>query len=178
MKHVAALFLAALSAAAAPQPISLNAKAPALTGGPWLNTRDAQAPPKAKVTIVHFWTFGCYNCLNNLPVYARWQKRFAGQPVEMIGIHTPEFDHEARLDNVKANIKRLQVEFPVLVDSDRRNWDRWNQQFWPAVYLIDAQGRIRYRWDGELNWRGTKGEEIMAQRIEQLLAEAAGTDAR
>lgn len=150
-----------------------KSKAPALIGGPWLNTPNGQAPALAKVTIVHFWTFGCYNCLNNLPVYARWQQRFAGKSVAMVGIHTPEFDHEARVENVQAQIRKLHIEFPVLVDSARRNWDRWKQQFWPAVYLVDAKGQIRYRWDGELNWRGTQGEEIMAARVEQLLEEAA-----
>ena len=164
--------LISIPTASPQQPYRVNAKAPAFVDGPWLNTPGGQAPAAAKVTIVHFWTYGCYNCVNNLPVYARWQQRFAGRPVAMVGIHTPEFDHESRVDNVKTHIKRLGVTFPVLVDSQRRNWDRWNQQFWPAVYLVDAQGRVRYRWDGELNWRGTKGEEIMAQRIEELLAEA------
>mgnify|MGYP002783847980 CR=1 FL=1 len=170
MKYAIIVAITAL-AALGQQPLVMNTKAPAFTGGPWLNTAGGAAPAPAKVTIVHFWTYGCYNCLNNLPVYARWQQRFAGRDVAMVGVHTPEFDHEARVDNVQAQIRRLEVRFPVLVDSGRRNWDRWNQQFWPAVYLVDAQGRIRYRWDGELNWRGTRGEEIMAQRIEQLLAE-------
>lgn len=166
------ILTAATAAPSQPETIR-NSKAPTWVGGTWLNTPNGQAPAKAKVTIVHFWTFGCYNCLNNLPAYARWQKRFAGKSVAMVGIHTPEFDHEARLDNVRAQIKKLQVEFPVLIDSSRRNWDRWNQQFWPAIYLVDAKGNIRYRWDGELNWRGTRGEEIMAARVEQLLAEAS-----
>jgi thiol-disulfide isomerase/thioredoxin len=152
-------------------PHSLSGKAPALTGGPWLNTADGKAPPKAKVTIVHFWTYGCYNCKNNLPSYSRWQKRFAGQDVAMVGVHTPEFAHEADARNVEQQIKKLGVTFPVLLDAQHANWNRWNQQFWPAVYLVDSAGRLRYRWDGELNWRGTQGEEIMARRIEQLLAE-------
>lgn len=161
----AALLIGLLYAA---EPVRLDYAAPALTGQDWIN---ATGRPAGKVTIVHFWTYGCHNCRNNLPAYERWQQRFAGQPVAMVGVHTPEFENEANAANVRAQVKRLNITWPVLLDAKMDNWRRWHQQFWPCVYLVDRKGRVRYRWDGELNWRGERGDEIMARKVEELLKE-------
>jgi thiol-disulfide isomerase/thioredoxin len=162
----AALFIALLQAA---EPVRVNQAAPALTGADWIN---ASGLPKGKVMIVHFWTYGCYNCRNNLPAYERWQERFTGRPVAMVGVHTPEFPNEANPANVREQVKRLNITWPVLLDPKMENWRRWRQQFWPCVYLVDARGRVRYRWDGELNWRGQRGDEMMAAKVEELLKES------
>ncbi len=170
------MFLAFLAlAAAAQQPIPIKGTPPELTGGPWINTSERKpirlAERRGKVTVLHFWTFGCINCKHNLPIYGRWQKRFGERDVAIIGVHSPEFDNERVTRNVERSVRELGIEYPVLVDSGMRNWNRWRQQVWPAVYLIDKRGRLRYRWEGELNWGGLHGEQAIAELIEQLLAE-------
>ena len=110
--------------------------------------------------------------MRNLPSYGRWQKRFAKQGVEIIGIHTPETDEEKIPANVEREVKRRGITYPILIDTDGANWKRWNQEYWPTVYLIDKKGRVRYQWEGELEWQGAGGEEKMAVRIEDLLKES------
>jgi len=164
-----------LAGAARTQPITMNAPAPELVGGAWLNTPNgasiALAARRGKVTIVQFWTFSCYNCLNNLPSYARWHRQFAGRDVALIGIHTPETAKERVAANVIRRVKELAIEYPILMDQQHTNWDRWDQRFWPTVYLIDKQGRLRYRWEGELEYNKAGGEATMAALVEKLLAE-------
>jgi hypothetical protein len=111
------------------------------------------------------------NCKRNLPSYGRWQKRFAGKDVAIIGIHTPETDGERLLENVRRETRRQGVTHPVLVDTDGDNWRRWGNRYWPTVYLIDRRGRVRYRWAGELEYQGAGGEEALARRVRVLLDE-------
>jgi peroxiredoxin len=157
------------------EPDALNLPAPELIGGPWINTAGSKAislaDRRGKVTIVEFWTFACSNCLVNLPAYANWQKQFADKDVVVIGVHTPESERERVTANVARRIKQLGITYPILVDREHENWDRWQVEAWPTVYLVDKQGRIRYRWVGELNYRGTGGETKLGQRVEQLLKE-------
>jgi hypothetical protein len=89
----------------------------------------------------------------------------------VIGIHTPETAGEGNLDRVRKKVKANEMKYPIAVDSEAKTWNAWGNQFWPRVYLIDKNGDVRYRWDGELNWKETKGEEIMRKKIEELLAE-------
>ena len=157
------------------QPTPLNLVAPELVGGPWLNT-PGEAPislasRRGKVTIVHFWTYGCYNCQNNLPVYRRWHKQFAGKEVVIVGVHTPETSSEHISSNVVRHVREFKIDYPVLLDQSGNNWNRWQQRYWPTVYLIDKQGKIRFRWVGELNYGGREGEAQMAQHVEELLRE-------
>jgi len=157
------------------QPTPLNVTAPEFVGGPWLNTTGGHpislASLRGKVVVVHFWTYGCYNCQNNLPVYARWYKQFAGKDVVIVGIHTPETTTERNDTNVEKHIRSFKIEYPVLLDQSETNWRRWQQQYWPTVYLIDRQGKIRFRWIGELNYGSNQGEAKIAQLIEELLME-------
>lgn len=162
--------------AAAVMPAPMKGKAPELAGKEkeWINAPGGPLHLKDRqgmVTIVHFWTFGCINCKRNLPIYDRWAKRFAGRPVEIIGIHTPEFPVEAVAKNVERKVLEFGITYPVLLDPDQVNWRRWNQQFWPAVYLIDKKGMVRYRWDGEMNYGNLDGERKMTSLIETLLRE-------
>lgn len=154
-----------------------NMPAPALSGGPWLNTPEngpmTLASRKGKVTVVHFWTFGCINCRRNLPSYANWRKQFSNRGVEVIGVHTPEFETERNAKNVASEAKKLGVDGPILVDSKSENWKRWKQQYWPTVYLIDKAGRVRYAWIGELEANKQDGTRKMAVLIEQLVNENA-----
>jgi alkyl hydroperoxide reductase subunit AhpC len=157
------------------QPTPLNHTAPELVGGPWLNTPGDQpvslASRRGKVTIVHFWTYGCYNCQNNLAAYARWYQQFAGRDVVIVGIHTPETSSERVGANVFRHVKDFKIEYPVLFDQSETNWRRWQQRYWPTVYLIDRKGKVRFRWIGELNYGGKQGEARMAKLVEDLLRE-------
>jgi hypothetical protein len=91
--------------------------------------------------------------------------------VTVLGIHTPETAGEAKVEKVKASMKEHKLTFPVAIDNDGKTWKAWANNYWPSVYLIDKKGDVRYRWDGELRWNGTRGEEIMRKKIEELLAE-------
>jgi thiol-disulfide isomerase/thioredoxin len=156
------------------QPSSLNLPAPKFDGRSedWLNTGAQKLElNKGRVYVVEFWTFGCVNCQRNLPAYARWQKRFAKQELTIIGVHTPETDTERKVENVRKQVTKLGITYPVLLDQASVNWKRWQQQIWPAVYLVDKRGQVRYRWLGELEWENAGGEEKMAKCIEKLLAE-------
>ncbi len=89
----------------------------------------------------------------------------------VIGIHTPETAGEGRIDQVRKKVKTNDMKYPIAVDRDAKTWKAWDNRFWPSVYLIDKKGDVRYRWDGELNWKGTNGVQIMRKRIEELLTE-------
>ncbi len=148
-------------------------KAPQLdTRGEWINSKPLTlADLRGKVVVVHFWTFGCINCIHNHAHYRGWYDSFASRGLTLIGIHTPETDGERDIENVKKKTLEAQFQFPVLIDNDRQNWNAWGNSMWPAVYLIDNRGDVRYWWFGELNWQGAEGEKILRKRISELLAE-------
>ena len=176
---LAGLGAPALAATAVPGGASSSAPkgapAPELVGDSWFNlpqgTRLNFASRRGKVTIVHFWTYGCINCRRNLPIYDRWQQRYAAKGVLVIGIHTPETDAESKPANVAKKVKELGITYPVLVDSRRYNWNRWQQRIWPSIYLVDKQGRVKYVWEGELEYQGAGGEAKMTRLVETLLSE-------
>ncbi len=89
----------------------------------------------------------------------------------LIGVHTPETDEERVTENVRRHVKERGITYPVLLDTDGTNWRRWEQQYWPTVYLIDKRGRARYRWAGELEYKRAGGTAIMGRLIESLLRE-------
>jgi thiol-disulfide isomerase/thioredoxin len=142
-------------------------------GSTWVNASRpiTLASRKGKVTIVEFWTFGCINCRRNLPAYARWSREFASNDVAVIGVHTPETPSEAVESNVQREVKRLGIDYPILLDNEQINWNHWRQEFWPTVYVIDKRGTIRYRWEGELEYNNAGGTKKIAELVTQLLAE-------
>ena len=89
----------------------------------------------------------------------------------IIGVHTPETPGERVTSNVARRVKELGITYPILLDNQGTNWNRWGQQFWPTVYLIDKLGHVRYRWEGELEFEHAGGEAKMARLIEDLLQE-------
>ena len=157
------------------QPQTMLQKAPELTGiGPWINSDGLKlADQKGKVVVLHFWTFGCINCQRNLPYYNKWQEDFAKENVQIIGIHTPETSVESDPNNVATQVKKLSIKYPVAVDPDSATWKVFENHFWPSIYLIDKQGRIRYRWEGELEYQDAGGDKILRAKIKELLAEPA-----
>ena len=138
----------------------------------WINSQPITLKQlRGKVVVVHFWAFGCINCIRNLPHYQGWQEKFGKDGVTIIGIQTPETDSERKLENLKRNVIERKIEYPVVFDGASENWKAWGNNMWPSVYLIDKQGRVRNWWYGELNWEGAKGEEFLRKRIAELLAE-------
>jgi hypothetical protein len=89
----------------------------------------------------------------------------------VLGVHTPEIAREREMANVRREASDAELSFPILVDNEKKNWNAWGNSMWPSVYLIDKRGYIRYWWYGELNWQGAKAQELLRQRIEELLKE-------
>ena len=151
-------------------------KAPELVdSGEWLNSEKPLTLKSlaGKVVVLHFYAFGCINCIRNFPTYVDWQERFLGKDVVIIGIHTPETAAEQESATVRAKADGNAFTFPVLIDTTKANWNAWGNSMWPSVYLIDKRGYLRHFWPGELKWQGATGDVWMREKIEQLLAEPA-----
>ncbi len=144
-------------------------KAPEFVGiTKWLNTDKplTLADLKGKVVLVDFWTYTCINCIRTLPHVTSWYDKYKDQGFVVIGVHTPEFEFEKQTENVEGAIKQYGIHYPVPQDNNYATWNAYNNQFWPAEYLIDADGNIRRTHFGE----GEYDETEMA--IKQLLQEA------
>ena len=137
----------------------------------WLNTHPLSAAElRGKVVLVDFWTYTCINWRRTLPYVRAWSEKYRDQGLIVVGVHTPEFSFEKDLDNVRRAAGEQQVSYPIAVDSDYAIWRAFDNQYWPALYFIDAQGRIRHQQFGE-------GEYERSERlIQQLLAEAGHSD--
>jgi len=126
----------------------------------WLNTSQDKALTmkglRGKVVIVDFWTYSCINCQRSLPHVEAWYKRYAPYGLEIVGVHTPEFAFEHVVSNVKAQAQALGVKYPIAVDNDYGTWNAYDNEYWPAEYLIDAQGVVRHVDFGEGNYALTE----------------------
>jgi thiol-disulfide isomerase/thioredoxin len=169
MKSIA-LLLGALLALAAPTDVPAQ-DGPALqrmagaTG--WLNSPQLGAAElQGKVVLVDFWTYTCINWMRTLPYVRAWAEKYTDQGLVVIGVHTPEFEFEKQLDNVRRSLHDLRVPYPVAIDSDYAVWRAFGNSAWPAIYLIDARGRVRYSHLGEGAYERTE------RMIQQLLTEA------
>jgi peroxiredoxin len=138
----------------------------------WINSEPlTMAKLRGKVVLVHFWTNGCYNCVNNYEHYKAWTERYADKDVVIVGVHTPETSGERDVARIKAQAAKHGLKFPILVDNNLSNWKAWNNRCWPTVYVVDRRGRVRYGWEGELNYQGAKGEETVRKLVDKLLLE-------
>jgi cytochrome c biogenesis protein CcdA/thiol-disulfide isomerase/thioredoxin len=133
----------------------------------WLNSPPLNAQAlKGKVVLVDFWTYSCINCLRTLPYVKAWAEKYRDQGLVVIGVHAPEFAFERDVGNVTKAMKDLGINYPVAIDNDYKVWRAFNNEYWPAHYFADAQGRIRYHHFGE-------GDYAESERvIQQLLREA------
>jgi thiol-disulfide isomerase/thioredoxin len=141
---------------------------PPLDGlGPWFNSAPlTREQLKGKVVVIDFWTYSCINCLRALPYVEAWDAKYRKDGLVVIGVHAPEFAFERDPANVARAIKDLGIRYPVALDNQYRLWNALKNQYWPAHYFVDAQGRVRYYHHGE-------GEYDLSERvIRQLLAEA------
>ena len=136
-------------------------------GGEWFNTTPLKLSElKGKVVLVDFWTYTCINCIRTLPYLKTWHEKYSDQGLVIIGVHAPEFEFEKNKDNVKKAIDDFEIKYPVMQDNDFSTWKSYNNRYWPAKYLIDKDGNIRYTHFGE----GKYDETELA--IQQLLGEA------
>jgi cytochrome c biogenesis protein CcdA/thiol-disulfide isomerase/thioredoxin len=141
--------------------------APEFTGiSDWLNSPPLTLSSlRGKVVLVDFWTYSCVNCLRTLPFLRAWDKAYRDDGLQIVGVHTPEFAFEHEVDNVRAAVKRLGVRYAVAVDNDFGTWNAYGNQFWPAKYLVDREGDVRFVHFGEGAYAETE------RVIRSLLAE-------
>jgi thiol-disulfide isomerase/thioredoxin len=131
--------------------------APELGNMEWLNSPPLRlADLREKVVLVEFWTFGCVNCQHLTPTLQRWHQQYGEAGLVLVGVHTPEFAYEEDAANVAAALQRLGITWPVAIDNERQTWHAYNNRFWPAMYLVDKQGNIRYLAIGEGNYERTE----------------------
>jgi thiol-disulfide isomerase/thioredoxin len=149
-----------------PEPLSSLAKA-----NTWLNATQPTAEYlQGKVILVDFGTYTCINWLRTLPYVRAWADTYKDSGLVVIGVNTPEFLFEERHDYVRQAIESMQIHYPVVIDNDRAIWDAFNNQYWPALYLLDAKGHIRHTQFGEGGYLETE------EMIRKLLPKsAAGT---
>ena len=133
----------------------------------WLNSEPLTPEGlRGRVVLVDFWTYTCVNWLRTAPYVRAWAGKYADAGLTVVGVHTPEFGFERDVDNVVAQSRDLGVEYPIALDSDYGVWGAFSNHFWPAIYLADVDGRIRYHHFGEGEYAATE------MAIQRLLVEA------
>jgi thiol-disulfide isomerase/thioredoxin len=143
----------------------------------WLNSKPlTMSALRGKVVLVDFWTYTCINCLRTLPYVTAWDRRYRDQGLVVVGVHTPEFGFEKDTANVREAIARNHIRYPVAQDNDYGTWDAWGNQFWPAKYLIDATGQVRYTHFGEGDYGTTESaiRALLKERGDKDLGAMAG----
>ena len=174
------------------QPVVTNPRTPNASGTPsdlpvlaeqmpeffgiskWWNTPDGQpltpASLKGKVVLIDFWTYSCINCIRTFPYLKSLQAKYADKGLVIVGVHTPEFAFEAKPENVEREIQKNGFTYPVALDPDYGTWNAYHNQYWPAEYFFDRQGRLRHTHFGEGEYDANE------QIIRDLLAETPGVD--
>jgi thiol-disulfide isomerase/thioredoxin len=137
--------------------------APELTNTIWLNVDSPLrlADLRGRVVMIEMWTFGCINCQNVMPSLKEWHAKYNDQGLVIIGNHYPEFSYEEDLENLKEALSRFDIQYPVAQDNEGATWRAYKNHYWPALYLIDKQGHIRYVHIGEGRYKETE-ENIRA----------------
>ena len=151
--------------------LSNEGDAPSLDGAvEWLNSPPLTTERlRGKVVLVDFWTYSCINCIRSVPYVRAWAEKYKDQGLVVIGVHAPEFAFEKKIDNVRKAVGDFKITYPVAIDNNYKIWRAFDNSYWPAHYLIDAKGRIRYHHFGEGDYNQTE------QAIQDLLREA-GTE--
>ncbi|PLY16931.1 MAG: thioredoxin [Sedimenticola sp.] len=137
----------------------------------WINSSPlTMAGLAGKVLLVDFWTFDCWNCYRSFPWLKGVERQFEETDFQVIGVHSPEFEHERDLDKVRAKVAEFGLEHPIMLDNDFAYWKALGNQYWPSYYLIDKQGRLRYSFIGETH-ANTGQAQAIETAIKALLAE-------
>uniref|UniRef100_A0A8J6ZHF5 Thioredoxin family protein n=1 Tax=Desmonostoc muscorum LEGE 12446 TaxID=1828758 RepID=A0A8J6ZHF5_DESMC len=158
------------SARSATAELPIEGELPSLVGAiAWLNSQPLTVDElRGKVVLINFWTYTCINWLRQLPYVRAWAEKYKDQGLVVIGIHTPEFEFEKNIDNVRRALTEMKIDYPIAVDNDYAVWRAFGNHYWPALYFIDTQGRIRHHQFGE-------GEYEQSERVIQRLLSESGT---
>ena len=139
----------------------------------WLNSSPLTlAGLRGKVVFIDFWAFGCWNCYRSFPWMNDLEERLAGQPFQVIGVHSPEFEHEKDRARIEEKIAEFDLKHPTMMDNDFHYWKSMHNRYWPTYYLIDKRGYIRHVFIGETH-KGTRRAQLIESAIAELLAEPA-----
>jgi thiol-disulfide isomerase/thioredoxin len=148
--------------------LPIEGEMPSLDGATtWLNSAPLSAAGlRGKVVLIDFWTYTCINWLRTLPYVRAWAEKYKDQGLVVIGVGTPEFEFEHSIENVRRSVKDMGITYPIAIDNDYAIWRAFDNNYWPALYFVDAKGHIRHHHFGE-------GDYEQSERvIQQLLAEA------
>ncbi|MCY4654569.1 MAG: redoxin domain-containing protein, partial [Dehalococcoidia bacterium] len=150
------------------------------TGG-WINSEPFtldEAQEEGKVVLIDFWTYTCINCIRTLPYVREWHDKYADHGLVILGVHTPEFAFEHEYDNVVEAAGKFELEYPIVQDNEFGTWRAFNNRYWPAKYLIDHNGKIRYNHFGEGAYDETemKIREILEEAGVDVSSVAVGSD--
>ena len=159
-----------------PAPLSTEGHLPGFDGATgWLNSPPLTAADlRGKVVLVDFWTYTCINWLRTLAYVRAWAEKYDGHGLVVVGVHTPEFFFERDADNVREAAKEMRVEYPIALDSDYAVWRAFGNRYWPAVYIADAEGRIRHHQFGEGHY--DECERVVQQLLREAGVEGIGDD--
>jgi thiol-disulfide isomerase/thioredoxin len=139
---------------------------PEFAPGTWINSEPLTLTGlRGRVVLIDFWTFGCYNCRNTLPFLKRWHERYSDKGLTIVGVHSPEFDAEKKIENLRREVTSLGIRYPVITDNDYETWRGYGVEAWPTVILVDKTGHVRWSHVGEGAYDETEGA------IQKLLAE-------
>jgi len=137
----------------------------------WLNSAPLKKSDlKGKVVLIDVWTLACWNCYRSFPWLHSIEEQFANNDFQVVGIHSPEFEYEHNRRNVEKAIAKYKLQHPVMMDNDFAYWRALNNRYWPAFYLVDKQGNIRYHFVGEIHQGDARAEKVELA-IQRLLAE-------
>ncbi len=153
------------------KPLPKLFQAPEIKGlANWINSDPIKSMKqlRGKVVLIDFWTYSCINCIRTLPHVQTWHKRYSEDGLVVLGIHAPEFDFEKKFNNVKKAVEQYGLTYPIALDNGFKLWRSYRNRYWPAFYLIDKQGKVRYTHFGEGRYNETE------KNIVQLLEEIKG----
>jgi len=167
LKAILASALLCVSAVQA-QALEHGPQAPDFTGiEQWHNSAPLKmAQLKGQVVLIDFWTYTCINCIHIMPYVANWYDKYKAQGLQVVGVHTPEFPFEHASANVAEALKKYNIRYPVAQDNQYATWNAYNNQYWPALYLVNKKGQIIYRHFGEGDYQQTEDaiRNALAQR--------------
>ncbi|MGH9875696.1 MAG: redoxin domain-containing protein [Pyrinomonadaceae bacterium] len=147
--------------------------APEFATGDWINSEPLTLKSlRGRVVLVEFWTFGCYNCRNTLPAIKDLDARYRDKGLTIVGVHSPEFDDEKQIGNLRREVASLEIRYPVVTDNDYATWRAYDVAAWPTIFVLDKSGRIRWSHVGEGAYEKTE------QVIQKLLDENSQLDSK
>lgn len=135
----------------------------------WINSRPLTVNDlKGTVFLIDMWTFDCWNCYRSFPWLNALEKKYSNSSFQIIGVHSPEFDHEKIPTNIKAKVKEFKLHHPVMIDNDFSYWRALNNRYWPTFYLVDKSGDVVYRHVGETH-EGDRKALALEKKLQELL---------